>query len=162
MSTKASPYLENSLRLADVLTAIQVLGSYKWATRTPDAWQGSLGKVMSAESWSEVFNEHPEFFRVNDEGKVTLRWRHGYDRAFSVKLARELSQAEIDALSPEERNSEISRRTLESTQIEALLKTAIELHERAIAHAEERRWLTPLLFGLLGTIVGVVLQAALK
>ncbi len=49
-----------------------------------------------------------------------------------------------------------------SDQIEALMKTAIELHSREVAHQQERRWLTPLLFALLGIILGAVLQSALK
>jgi hypothetical protein len=42
------------------------------------------------------------------------------------------------------------------------MKTAIELHSREVAHQQERRWLTPLLFGLLGIVLGSILQAALK
>lgn len=160
MNRHDSPYLSNSRRLADVLAAIQVMGAYAWASRKVTAWAEKLGKPLSAESWEKIFEEHPEFFRVNGEW-ISLRWRHGYDRNYSAQLARELSIVEIDALTKEGKD-ELTRKPLSSDQIEALMKTAIELHSRAIAHAQERRWLTPLLFVLLGTIVGVVLQAALK
>jgi len=52
-------------------------------------------------------------------------------------------------------------RPFSSDRMEALMKTAMELHSRAIAYAQERRWLIPLLLGLLGVILGAVLQAAL-
>jgi hypothetical protein len=161
LSPHSSPYLKNASRLADVLAAIQVMGSYPWATRDEAKWQEKLGQPLSAISWTEVFGDHPEFFRINDEGGVTLRWRHGYDRSFRPSELRELSFSELEALSAEQRK-DLSRKPLTDGQIETLLKTAIELHTRSVAYAQERRWLTPLLFALLGTIAGVVLQAALK
>ncbi len=161
MDRHASPYLSSSWRLADVLAAIQVMGAYAWAGRTTEAWTEKLGKPLSAETWLTVYQEHPEFFRVNDEGVASLRWRHGYDRNFSFELGRELTKVEIEELSPEGKNN-VTRKALAPDQIEALLKTAIELHSRAVAYAQERRWLTPLLFALFGVILGAILQAALK
>ncbi len=160
MNRDTSPYLSSGHRLADVLAGIQVMGAYTWATRKTSSWAEKLGKPLSAREWNEIFQQHPEFFRVSGEW-VSLRWRHGYDRKFSVELARELSHAEVEALASDQREN-LTRKPLASDQIEALMKTAIELHSRAVAHAQERRWITPLLFGLLGTIVGVVLQSALK
>jgi hypothetical protein len=136
------------------------MGAYAWASRKTGSWSEKLGKPLSAPNWNEIFEEHPEFFRVSGEW-VSLRWRHGYDRNFSVELARELSRAEVETLTDDQKEN-VTRKALTSDQIEALMRTAIELHSRAIAHAQERRWLTPLLFGLLGTIIGVVLQSALK
>ena len=157
----SSPYLIDN-RLADILAAVPVLATYKWATCKPLRWTKSLGDPVSAPNWEQIFREHPEFFRINDEGKVTSRWRHGYDRSFSVPRNRELSADELSSLSEDERANDLTRRPLEAAQIEALLKTAIELHARAIAHVQEKRWLTPLLFALLGIVLGAVLQAALK
>jgi hypothetical protein len=161
MPKHSSPYLSDAARLADVLAAIQVMASYPWATRDESRWHEKLGSPLSANDWMTLFHEHPEFFRVNHEDGVTLRWRHGYDKTFLVDELRELSSTEIDKISPE-RRKELTRKPLTEAQIETLLKTAIELHTRAVAHAQERRWLTPLLFGLLGVILGAVLQAALK
>jgi len=50
---------------------------------------------------------------------------------------------------------------LENEQVETLIKTAIELHSRAIAHEQEKRWLIPLLFALLGIVLGAILTAAI-
>lgn len=160
MASRKSPYLENDWRLADVIAAIQVMGAYPWASRKVDRWSHKLGKPLSAEDWSTVFSEHPEFFRLN-EGWASLRWRHGYDRTYDPEKGKELTDAERDALDQTERGS-LTRRPLSAEQIEALMKTSVELHSRAIAHAQEKRWLTPLLFALLGVVVGGVLQAALK
>ena len=160
MTQQVSPYLRNSYRLADVLAAIQVMGAYTWASRRVSAWADKLGDPLSSGSWAEIFVEHPEFFRVSGEW-ASLRWRHGYDRNFSPTLSRELSSGEIEKLQKHEKD-DLTRKALDSDQIEALMKTAIELHNRAIAHSQEKRWLTPILFALLGTIVGAVLQAALK
>jgi len=156
----SAPYLSHGRRLADVLAALQVLGSYTFSSCKQSTWAEKLGMPLSAEAWAVVFEEHPEFFRVNGEW-VTLRWRHGYDRIFAHEHRRELSSDEISVLTEEQR-ANLTRRSLTSEEIGVLMKTAIELHTREIAHSQERRWLTPLLFALLGTIVGVVLQAALK
>jgi hypothetical protein len=160
MNHSPTPYLSNRRRLADVLAALQVMGAYTFSSRKYEDWVENLGRPVSAKEWESIFAEHPEFFRVSGEW-VSLRWRHGYDRTYSHEQVRDLTHNEIAALR-EEQQGKLTRRPLASDQIEALMKTAIELHSREIAQQQERRWLTPLLFALLGTIVGVVLQAALK
>jgi hypothetical protein len=159
MKTTKSPYLTDR-RLADVISALQVLGNYTWASREAESWAKKLGHVLSAPDWLTLFIEHPEFFRVNGQW-VSLRWRHGYDRNFHTQQQREFSPVEIAGLGEDEKEV-LTRKALDPEQVESLMKTAIELHSRAIAHEQERRWMTPLLFGLLGVILGAVLQAALK
>jgi hypothetical protein len=159
-ATSSSPYLKDARRLADVLAAIQVLGANVFASLKCPVWEEKLGAPASAGSWMPVFTDHPEFFRINGEW-ISLRMRHGAERTFSPKHGREMTKVEVDDL-PEEDWGNLTRRPLTSDQIEALMKTAIELHARGVAHQQERRWLTPLLFALLGTVVGAVLQAALK
>lgn len=137
----ASPYLSNSRRLADILAALQVMGAYTFSSRKYDSWVEKLGEPLSAASWDLIFAEHPEFFRVSGEW-VSLRWRHGYDRTYSHEQARDLAHDEIAGLTDDQRGK-LTRKPLTSDQIEALMKTAIELHSRAVAHQQERRWLTP-------------------
>ena len=164
MKSTKSPYLKEN-RLADVVAAIQVMAVYPWASRQVDAWTKKLGDTLSADRWSTVFREHPEFFRLTSDGWASLRWRHGYDRTFNANQRKELSESEYAGLNDVEKK-ELTRRPLMADQIEALLKTAVEFHTRAIAHQQERRWLLPLLFALgaalltaFGTILGSILKS---
>lgn len=154
---KKNPYLKDN-RLADVIAAIQIMGTYPWAKRTVDSWTNKLGKHKSGENWKVVFEDHPEFFSLDGEW-ASLRWRFGYDRIYDVIEHKELTEDEIEALGKDEKNR-ITRKPLASEQIGTLIKSAIELHSSAIAHEQEKRWLTPLLFGLLGIILGAILQKA--
>lgn len=159
-----SPYLKD-WRLADVIAALSVMGRYPYSSRPAEDWADRLDVPRSGTSWRQVFDEHPEFFRVSneEEGWASLRLRHGFDRTYSVLRQRELSFEELSQISPEsEAYKDLTRRPLTPEEIESLTQIAISLHARAIAHEGERRWLTPLLFALLGTVLGVVLQAALR
>lgn len=159
-----SPYLRD-WRLADVIAAITLMGTYPYASLPWQDWADRLGPPKSAPDWRTVFGEHPEFFRLSAEEAewASLRLRFGFDRVYSVREGRELPFEKRQNIPLEsDEYKDLSRRPLAPDEIEALTKIAIELHARAIAQEGERRWLTPLLFGLLGTIVGVVLQAALR
>ena len=82
---KGSPYLEEG-RLADVIGAIPVLSAYeKFASRDLPRWESRLGKPCAEGGWRQVFEEHPEFFRIREEeGKlwVGMRWRWALDQNF--------------------------------------------------------------------------------
>ena len=153
MTHAKSPYL-GSGRLERVLAAIQILGSYDWASREASSWAAKLETVRESEDWLKLFKDHPEFFRVSNDGWVSLRWRHGYDRIYSVAEHRELTPQEIAALAATSHEEKLSRKPLTPEQIAGLMNTAIELHGRAIAHEQERRWLTPFLFPILGAMLG--------
>ncbi len=159
-----SPYLKG-WRLADVIAALSVMGHYTYSSRPAKDWADRLDAPRSAVTWRQVFDEHPEIFRVSNEpeGWASLRLRHGFDRTYSVVHRRELSFEELSQIGPEsDAYKDLTRRPLTPDEIESLTQIAISLHARAIAHEGERRWLTPLLFALLGTVLGVVLQAALR
>lgn len=157
-TTMRSPYLANPRRLSDVLAAIQVMGTYEWSSSEEPDWQKRLGDPVSADNWKTIFTEHPEFFRISGKWN-SLCWRHAYHRNFSIPQRRELTPAEIADLSDEEKEK-LTRKPLTPEQVEALMKTAIELHNRSIAHAQENRWLSPLLFALLGVILSGAFQVA--
>ena len=67
MKRTKSPYLID-FRLADVVAAVQVMGIYPWGSRQVDDWTKKLGKPLSADFWTTIFRQHPEFFRLTDDG----------------------------------------------------------------------------------------------
>jgi hypothetical protein len=158
-----SPYLQDS-RLADIVGTVQVMGLYPWASRKAEDWGKSLGEPSCASDWPTIFKEHPEIFRLTKSGWASLRWRHGYIRTFDPKRGCELTQDQQADLTPAQRD-ELTYKPLTTDQTEALIKTALDFHARAIAHEQERRWLSPLLFALLGSVLafaGAILGAHIK
>ena len=139
------PYLDNTNRLADILAAIQVMGTYEYASRTEEKWLKRLGrKPKSAIAWGNVFVEHSEFFTIDDEKNVSLVWRRNFSRDYNVTtkkvldadMVEEIKQREAKNISP----TVLSRKPLEQSQIEHLCNLAINLHEREIQHRQEMRW----------------------
>lgn len=159
---RESPYYENPRRLADVIAALQAMGNYHEDALAITDWENRLGKPSSAPDWKVVFTEHPEFFRVATDpvrkyDYARLQSRHAYDETYDPVAKRDLSPDERRKLTDEEQNN-LTRRPLAADQLEALMKTAVELHTRSLAHAQENRWMIPLLFGALGTLVGGLLK----
>lgn len=63
-----SPYVWCANRLADVLAAIQAMGSYKYYKLPFDQRADRIsGDSSAADRWRTVFEEHPEFFRLDSE-----------------------------------------------------------------------------------------------
>jgi|688.fasta_scaffold76245_5 hypothetical protein len=141
-----SPYLLHQGRLADVIAAIQVLGSHLWDSREIKDWKENIGeKPLSANEWEAVFMDHPEFFGKDiSDGREYhfLRLRRAYEQTVDTKTQRELSEQELahykahDSYSP----NNLARRVLTPNQIEALIKAAVELHVRAAAFQDRKRW----------------------
>lgn len=72
------PYADSN-RLADVMALIQVLALDKHAHRSEEGLKDELqGDPKSAKNWSEIADQHPEFFRVRESGthRVSLVARH--------------------------------------------------------------------------------------
>ena len=134
-----SPYLQDS-RLADIVAAIQVMGIYPWASRKPEDWLKTIGEPLSAADWGAIFKAHPEIFRLTQGGWASLRWRHGYRRTFDPIVARSFTDSERGVLTALQRD-DLTHKPLTPDQTQALMTTALNLHERAVAHAQERRWL---------------------
>ncbi len=75
---EVSPIMKEQ-RLGDVVTAILVMGTEKFDSHKPKDWKKRIGaSPKSADSWSDIFKEHSEFFhlRQDKEGndKVSLIW----------------------------------------------------------------------------------------
>jgi hypothetical protein len=155
------PYLENSNRLADILAAIQVLGTYEFAARDIDKWANRLGREpRSAETWDDVFKQHPEFFTLDDSNKMALVWRRSFTRDYDTVTKSILSGDELDALKAEEKKPgappRISRKPLNQEQIEHLCNLAINLHEREIQHRQEKRWWITAIVAIVVAIISLL------
>lgn len=161
-----SPYLIDH-RLADVLAAIQVMGSTVWDSRPIENWTPHLGdRPQSAQTWNALFDEHPEFFGTREwEGHPLyfLRLRRAYERTVDPVSLKEISNEKLEDLKAkgEYANAKLARRSLAPSQVEALMKTAIELQVRAAALADRARWWVPLAAAVLG-FGGAVLGSLLK
>ena len=158
MSKKASPYIANPNRLADLIAAIQVLGTYRFASRNIEKWDKRLGRTpVSASDWKTVFSQHPEFFTAQGDN-ISLVWRRSRERNYDTFERTLLSREDAIALAREEsENNEnrLSRPPLDTTEISMLVDIAVRLHEREISHTQERRWWVTAVVAILGLIVSV-------
>ena len=153
-----SPYLDFK-RLADVIAAIQFLGIYKFYKLKVEDWTDRIGvDPESAQEWMTIFKEHPEFFRVgSSEKKVSLVWRRAYQKRFDVDTERLITREEYRSRDTKAQ-SRVTRAPLEDAQITTLVRTAIDLHDRAMAHRREARWWIPIAAGFLGIALGAFLK----
>lgn len=158
-----SPYLKNCNRLGDVIAAIQVMGKYGFYKLTFDKWAMRIsGDENKGEYWKTIFSDHPEFFRLDTEGKMaSLAWRRSYRKRYSVDNQREFSFEEYSVLTNEQKKK-VSRTPLTGDEISVLINTAINIHARAIEQNKENRWLSSPLFSLLGVALGALLTFFLK
>lgn len=155
-----SPYLSNPSRLADVISAIQAMGTYKFYKLDFRGWAKRIsGDEVKAEYWKNVIIDHPEFFRLDDtKTKASLVWRRNYQRRYHVDLDKELTRTECEALSLEERSRRISRLPLTSSDISVLIDTAINLHSRALDKQIAQRWWKIPAITLAGVVIGGLLS----
>lgn len=155
-----SPYLKEQ-RLADIIAAIQVMGTYKFYKLDFSGWSKRItGLESNADYWKNVFEEHPEFFRLNNEQqKVSLVWRRSYQRNFHVDKEKILTRAEVNDLPSAEKNTRVSRAPLTNSDTATLISTAVDLHSRAIESEKEKRWLLPSLVTVLAVCLGAILKA---
>ena len=158
-SKKERPYTENRNRLADVIAAIQVMAVYKFYKRSFAGWADRIcGDEAQGDYWKEIFQEHPEFFRIDSTGKnASLVWRRSHQKLYDVDKEHQISREEYRELSPDQK-ARISRAPLTNADISALVGTAINLHSREIEHKKDSRWWITAAFGLAGVIIGAVLN----
>ena len=155
-----SPYIEHPKRLSDVIALLQVMGTYRYANRKIEMWEKTIGRLpVSAKTWTQVMTDHPEFFRLKD-GLAILVWRRSYDRTFDPDTGKSYATEELEKFEalPEEQQPSLTRQTLTPDQITALVDFAIKIHAAAIAYSQELRWRIPVLAGILGVLLGAVLN----
>jgi len=143
-----SPYLKEN-RLSDVIAAITTLGTYKFYKLDFKGWSDRIcGREERAGHWKAVFQEHPEFFRVDQGGgKASLVWRRQLPKNFHVDQKEDIPLPE-----GEKRHADVerlSRRPLDPSEITALINIATNLHDRALEQRKASRWWIPIFTGLL-------------
>jgi hypothetical protein len=167
---KESPYLVDNDRLADVIAAIQTLGTYKFYKLTFAAWADRItGDEGKADHLQKVFEDHPEFFRLDSKReRASLVWRRQHQKVFNVDTEQKVSPEVYDALSQDQK-SRVSRTPLGSSELAILINTAIDLHSRALERKQDTRWwitgaigLVTGVIGLVGVIVGAYIQALVE
>jgi hypothetical protein len=129
--SKNNKYLKDG-RLEDVLALIQVLALDAYAHRSEDGLKKELqSRPRSGKTWSSLANEHLEFFRVLKDGEnaVSLVSRH---------VSGETG---------------VKRPPLNPEQVQALLNTAIDLHDRQIRRSQRWTVLIPIWVALIGGII---------
>lgn len=166
MPTAKSPYLSSGNRLAEVIAALQATATYKFYQLRFDGERGWArridGDASKAGAVRGVFEEHPEFFRIDSQEHGSLVWRRQHRKLFDVDRNVEISRVDYEQLTPEQKQR-VSRTPLDPDQVATLINAAIELHARAVAQEAARRWwLTPVVslasaFG--GALVGGLLVA---
>lgn len=157
---KGSPYLKEC-RLGDVIAAIQVLAYYKFYRLDVEKWAERItGEVANAVSLKAVFKDHPEFFQM-EAGKAALVARRSFTRSYDVDAENEIAADEVTACRSDPKKwARLSRRPLKPEETAVLIKTAIDMHSRAIEQRIAGRWWVPLVtagIGLLGVVIGVLI-----
>jgi hypothetical protein len=89
-----SPYLSTG-RPGDVIAAIQTMATYRFYKLDFEGWADRISADKSrAEHWRSVFEEHPEFFRLDSEKRrASLVWRRQHPKRFNVDTLREIAQS---------------------------------------------------------------------
>lgn len=156
-----SHYIKTDTRLADVVSAIQAMGSYKFYKRSFAGWsQAICGDENQKEYWETIILEHPEFFRLNTEkDKASLVWRRNYPRNYHVDRNKVLTDIELNELSEADHNSRVSRMPLSSDDISVLINTAINLHSRQLERKKDKLWWRTSVIGIAGVVVGALLKS---
>ena len=138
------PYAKNC-RLADVMAMIQVLALDKRAHRSEQGLSGELqGPPNSAESWTNIAEQHPEFFRVKESGtnRISLLARH-----------------------VQPRTEDDSREPLPADFTGKLFQAAIELHDREMERKNHWKAYIPIIVAVTAgifTFIGIFLKTWLS
>jgi hypothetical protein len=183
-----SHYLEKD-RLANVIAAIQILGVadrswgtlHRWVAEleaseelTPDQLDQMPVKFAERKKWSTVFEQHPEFFKVytvRGEQRVLLRLRYAQAvnananqkaDAFAA-LENLLAKADKEKEKPEaaEDKDNGTSKPLTPDQIQLLINTAIQLHDRALEAERPPERFRPFVMATVGAVLGTIAGGAI-
>lgn len=159
-----SPYLKNPDRLLKVIAAIQAMAVNKYYKLECKDWAEKISANEGAENeWLTVFKEHPEFFRISDNSRnISLILRRNMQRTYYYDKRQELTREEVNQLTKEEQDNELSRRPLDKDEMAILINTAIDMHSKAMAERQDQRWWYTPIIGIAGTLIGVVLGVLIQ
>jgi hypothetical protein len=172
-----SHYLEKD-RLANVIAAIQILGvaDRSWGTLqrwvaeleaseelTPDQLDQMPVKFAERKKWATVFEQHPEFFKVytvRGEQRVLLRLRyaqsvnsHKHDEfAALANLVKE----KTESAKAESTEDNTTSKPLTPDQMQVLIGTAMNLHDRAVEAERPPDRFRPFLMATIGAVLGTL------
>ncbi len=160
MMKNYSPYLKENDRLADVIAAIQAMGAYKFYKLDFVGWAERISANESmADHWKKIFEEHPEFFRLDTKRKkASLVWRRQHQKLFDVDKEKRIEREDYRSLSDKQKKR-FSRMPLDPSEISTLIDTAMNLHSRALEYKRDSRWWFPAVIGLIGVIIGATIKA---
>lgn len=149
-----SPYLK-PCRLGDVIAAIQVLAYYKFYRLEVSEWAERIaGNAGNAAALQEVFADHPEFFQLSEGSagqKAALVARRSFTRSYDVDAASEIARDEAMARRDDpEAWARLSRRPLTPDETAVLIRTAVDMHSRAVEQRKAGRWWVPLAAAAIG------------
>lgn len=158
-----SPYIANKNRLADVISAIQAMAVSPFHMCSFEQWSKNItGVTTSADHWKKIFEDHPEFFRLDSTRTLaSLVWRRQFPKQYHVDLGRQISDEEFKVL-PSEKRDRLTRGPLSPADIKTLIDAAINLHSTAVELRREGRWWAQALITAAAGLVGAVLGAWLK
>jgi len=158
--TQKTPYTDNNNRLADVIAAIQVMATYKFYKLDFSGWADRIeGNPSNASYWKSVFQQHPEFFRLDSyQERASLVWRRNYQKLYDVDGEKKISRADFNALSNIQK-LRISRTPLTNSDISTLITTAINLHGSELESKKDSRWWISGAIGLAGVVVGAAINS---
>ncbi len=125
-------------RLTDVMALIQVLALDEYTHRTEKNLREELQQDIpnSAATWTEVAEQHPEFFRVNPKSghPISLVSRHVMTKDPASKR----------------------RPTLDGQFVESLLSAAVDIHDRQVRRSEKWTVLIPIWVALIAGLIALV------
>lgn len=152
-----SPYLVNDDRLADLIAAIQTLGSYRFYRLPPEKWSYRIsGSDKQVGRWRKVFSEHPEFFRYSQDGStVCLVLRRQKPKVFDVDTLQTISRDDREGRDAEAK-ARVSRAPLSEAEMGLLVELASELHSKALEDRRDSRWWVPLVTTSVSAVAGLI------
>jgi hypothetical protein len=122
-------------------------------------------KFAERKKWATVFEQHPEFFKVytvRGEQRVLLRLRYAqsvnsHKQDEFAALANLVNKEKADSSKTETTaDDNTNSKPLSPDQMQVLIKTAMDLHDRAIEAERPPDRFRPFLMATIGAVLGTL------